>query len=232
MVTTPSATNPATTAAANPSTAAASATINNSRDKLVTNYQTFLTLLTTQLKNQDPTKPLDNNEFTQQLTQMSGVEQQLLSNELLTKLVNQSSESIGSAVNLIGKVATVKTNSNMLQSGKADWSYDLPAGISSASIEIKSPNGAIVYSGAITDLTAGRKTYSWNGDTNTGTTLPDGGPYVATITTNNASNVSAKITPFIKGLVTGVENVNGSVLLSLGTNKVPSSGVIGVANIA
>ena len=187
-------------------------------------------MLTTQLKNQDPTKPLDNNEFTQQLTQMTGVEQQLLSNELLTKLINQGSETVGSAVNLIGKIATVKTNSNMLQAGKADWSYDLPAGITSASIEIKNTSGTVVYTGAVSDLTAGKKTYSWNGITNSGSTLPDGGPYVATITTNNASNVSAKITPSIKGLVTGVENVNGSVLLSLGTNKVPSSAVVGVAN--
>ena len=214
----------------NPNTAAATTTINDSRSKLVTNYQTFLTLLTTQLKNQDPTKPLDNNEFTQQLTQMTGVEQQLLSNELLTKLINQGSETVGSAVNLIGKIATVKTNSNMLQAGKADWSYDLPTGITSASIEIKNTSGTVVYTGAVSDLTAGKKTYSWNGITNSGSTLPDGGPYVATITTNNASNVSAKITPSIKGLVTGVENVNGSVLLSLGTNKVPSSAVVGVAN--
>lgn len=214
----------------NNNTAAATTTINDSRSKLVTNYQTFLTLLTTQLKNQDPTKPLDNNEFTQQLTQMTGVEQQLLSNELLTRLVNQGSETVGSAVNLIGKIATVKTNSNMLQAGKADWSYDLPTGITSASIEIKNSSGAVVYNGNITDLTAGPKTYSWNGITNGGSTLPAGGPYVATITTNNTGNITTKITPFIRGLVTGVENLNGSILLSLGTNKVPSSAVTGVTN--
>lgn len=225
MVTTTSAISPATTA-----TATATATINDSRSKLVTNYQTFLTLLTTQLKNQDPTKPLDNNEFTQQLTQMTGVEQQLLSNELLTKLVNQGSDTISSAVNLIGKVATIDTNSNMLQAGKADWSYDLPTGISSANIEIKNASGTLVYSGGITDLTAGRKTFSWSGIANNGSTLPAGGPYVATITAQNNGGGSTKITPFIKGLVTGVENINGAVLLSLGTNKVPSSAVTGVAN--
>ncbi len=232
MVTTTAATSPAATATTNAGTAAATTTINNSRNKLVTNYQTFLTLLTTQLKNQDPTKPLDNNEFTQQLTQMTGVEQQLLSNELLTKLVNQGSDTIGTAVNLIGKVATVNTNSNMLQSGKAEWNYDLPAGTTAASAEIKDSKGVVVYSGGIADLTAGPKTYSWNGLTNGGSTLPAGGPYIASITTVNANAVSTKITPFIKGLVTGVETVNGAVLVSLGTNKVPSSAVIGVANVS
>ncbi|HEX2801368.1 MAG TPA: flagellar hook capping FlgD N-terminal domain-containing protein, partial [Phenylobacterium sp.] len=53
------------------------------RTSLVENFNTFLSLLTTQLKNQDPTAPLDSNQFTQQLVQMTGVEQQLNSNDLL-----------------------------------------------------------------------------------------------------------------------------------------------------
>ena len=59
----------------------------NSLASLATNFQSFLTLLTTQLQNQDPLNPTDTNEFTQQITQMSGVEQQLLSNQLLQSLV-------------------------------------------------------------------------------------------------------------------------------------------------
>ena len=55
----------------------AQATINNSLASLANNSQTFLKLLTTQLQNQDPLSPLDTNQFTSQLTQMSGVEQQL-----------------------------------------------------------------------------------------------------------------------------------------------------------
>lgn len=42
---------------------------------LAKNFDTFLTLLTTQLKNQDPTSPMDSKEFTQQLVQFSQVEQ-------------------------------------------------------------------------------------------------------------------------------------------------------------
>ncbi|MGW8175790.1 MAG: flagellar hook capping FlgD N-terminal domain-containing protein [Stenotrophomonas sp.] len=54
---------------------------------LASNFETFLSLLTTQLKNQDPLSPVDSNEFTAQLTQMAGVEQQLLTNDLLTSLL-------------------------------------------------------------------------------------------------------------------------------------------------
>src|SRR5271156_1485485 len=79
--------------------------INNSLASLASNSQTFLTLLTTQLKNQDPTSPLDTNQFTQQITQMTGVEQQLLSNQLLQQLVSAQG-GVASAANLIGETVT------------------------------------------------------------------------------------------------------------------------------
>src|SRR3977135_4212362 len=55
---------------------------------LAGNFQTFLTLLTTQLKNQNPLDPLDTHQFTQQLVQFAGVEQQLRQNEQLSTLVS------------------------------------------------------------------------------------------------------------------------------------------------
>src|SRR5437773_28205 len=52
------------------------------------NFQTFLTLLTTQLQNQSPLDPLDTNQFTQQLVQFAGIEQQMKGNDALTSLVS------------------------------------------------------------------------------------------------------------------------------------------------
>src|SRR5215475_4984650 len=75
------------------------------RARLAENFDTFLSLLTTQLKNQDPLSPLDTNQFTQQLTQMTGVEQQLLGNQLLQQLVNEQG-GMSQAAALIGKVVT------------------------------------------------------------------------------------------------------------------------------
>ena len=86
-------------------TGTSSASVNNSLASMANNFTTFLTLLTTQLKNQDPTSPLDTNQFTQQLTQMTGVEQQLQSNKLLQQLVNTQA-GLGASANLIGKVVT------------------------------------------------------------------------------------------------------------------------------
>jgi flagellar hook assembly protein FlgD len=90
------------------STSTASATqlsLNNGLTSLASNFQGFLTLLTTQLKHQDPTSPLDTNQFTQQITQMTGVEQQLLSNSLLQQLVSAQG-GVASAARLIGEKVT------------------------------------------------------------------------------------------------------------------------------
>ena len=86
------------TPTASPAAAPASA-----RTSLATNFNTFLTLLTAQMKNQDPLSPMDSTQFTQQLTQMTGVEQQLQTNDLLKQLVSNTSSGISSAVSLIGK---------------------------------------------------------------------------------------------------------------------------------
>jgi len=87
------------------SATAAQLSANNTLASLAGNFQSFLTLLTTQLKNQDPTSPLDTSQFTQQITQMTGVEQQLLSNQLLQQLVSTQG-SVTSSANLLGDTIT------------------------------------------------------------------------------------------------------------------------------
>ena len=87
------------------STSAAAMSLNQGLGSLASNFQSFLSLLTTQLKNQDPTSPLDTSQFTQQITQMTGVEQQLLSNQLLQQLVSAQG-GVTSSANLIGDTVT------------------------------------------------------------------------------------------------------------------------------
>ena len=68
------------------------------------NFQTFLTLLTTQLQNQNPLDPLDTNQFTQQLVQFAGVEQQLKTNDSLSQLVTlQQTTQATQALGFVGK---------------------------------------------------------------------------------------------------------------------------------
>ena len=90
------------------SVSASQLSVNNGLASLADNFQSFLTLLTTQLQNQDPLNPTDTNQFTQQITQMSGVEQQLLSNQLLEQLVS-SQGGVTAAANMIGDTVTAQS---------------------------------------------------------------------------------------------------------------------------
>src|SRR6188768_2166970 len=87
-----------------------SSSLNLTREGIADNFDTFLSILTTQLKNQNPLDPLDTNAFTQQLVQFTGVEQQLKTNEFLEALINLNSEANGGntqAVTYIGKKISV-----------------------------------------------------------------------------------------------------------------------------
>src|SRR3954470_21789824 len=95
-------------ASQNSNTAAASGSsiasrMASSKASLADSEQTFLALMTTQLKNQDPLSPVDSNQFTQQIVQMTGVEQQLLTNDLLKALVGMNDAGLTTSVGLIGK---------------------------------------------------------------------------------------------------------------------------------
>ena len=90
------------------------------------NFDTFLQLLTTQLKNQNPLDPLDTNAFTQQLVQFSSVEQQLKTNDFLSALVQANTNSVQTnAVNYIGKTVTAEGTRSELVDGKAVWNFSL-----------------------------------------------------------------------------------------------------------
>ena len=83
------------------------------RKSLASNFDTFLSLLTTQMKNQDPLSPMDSTEFTNQLVQFAQVEQQINSNESLTNLIGLSQQNIvTNSVNYIGKTVEANIASN------------------------------------------------------------------------------------------------------------------------
>lgn len=75
---------------------------------IAADFQTFLKLLTTQLRNQDPLKPLDATSFAEQLATFSGVEQQVKTNELLSKIMGLLSTDGPSALgDWVGREVTV-----------------------------------------------------------------------------------------------------------------------------
>src|SRR5262245_14022892 len=158
---------------------------------LANNFQTFLTLLTTQLKNQNPMDPLDTNQFTQQLVQFTQVEQQMKMNTQMASLISieQAAQSTA-AMAYLGSTATVDGATAKLANGTAQWTFtaDKP---SSATINIKSSTGALVYTGTYT-MQAGQQNFQWDGRSNNGIKNDDGN-YTMTISAKDASGNNVAI---------------------------------------
>ena len=210
------------------SSSSTTSAINNSLASLASNSQTFLTLLTTQLKNQDPTSPLDTNQFTAQLTQMTGVEQQLLSNQLLQQLVNQNSgSSVTSAVGLIGKNVTANGSTAVLNNGAATWQYTLGGSASNVTVQIADSSGNIVYSGAAPSG-SGAQTFTWNGQNSSGQQQADGGTYTLTVSASASSGQAVNVSNAVQGSATAVEQVNGQTMVTVGGVQVPLTAITAV----
>src|SRR5713226_7678431 len=124
------ATNSSVTAAVvNNNATSTSSTSSTGIDKntLAGNFQTFLTLLTTQLKNQNPLDPLDTNQFTQQLVMFAQVEQQLKQNDQLATLVSlEKNAQATTALAYVGQTVAVNGQTAALASGQAIWSLQAP----------------------------------------------------------------------------------------------------------
>ncbi|GIU66222.1 flagellar hook assembly protein FlgD [Candidatus Phycosocius spiralis] len=147
----------------------------NSKASLAKNFETFLTLLTAQLQNQDPLSPLDTKDFTNQLVQFSGVEQQLKTNELLTSLTDATKLSVGAtAVAYLGKEATaIWPSTNLTTGGEAKWTYELPRASSSTTIRVLDSSGRVVFT-STGETSVGEKSFTWNGKDMSGNNAPSG----------------------------------------------------------
>lgn len=195
------------------SSPATPATSNNST--LAGNFQTFLTLLTTQLQNQNPLDPLDTNQFTQQLVQFAGVEQQLRTNDQLSNLVSlQQTVQATQALDFVGKNAVVDGSTATMTNNVATWQLGIPTG-STLTINIASSTGQNVFSGSYGVDAGDSQVFSWNGLGNDGTQWPDG-QYTLTATATDASGNPVAVTTQIQGQVDSVDLTQSPPLLSIG----------------
>ncbi len=192
------------------------------------NFTTFLSLLTTQLQNQNPLSPLDTNQFTQQLVEFASVEQQMnMNSQLGTLIALQQTSQATAALGFIGATVTVNGNTAQLADGQANWSYAVskPA---TASISISNSTGQVVYS-ATQAVQAGTQAFVWNGRDQQGNALP-AGPYTAVITATDASGQSVPVTTQVQGVVSAVHVSQSPPLLTIGGQNYPLSQVTQVVH--
>jgi flagellar basal-body rod modification protein FlgD len=185
------------------------------RASIAQNFDTFLLLLTTQLKNQNPLDPLDTNQFTQQLVQFAGVEQQIRTNESLEALVNLNKTSqLSTAMNYVGATVTADGQTSALKSGVATWYVTAPRA-ASATINIADSTGNVVFTQQTT-LESGTYGYTWDGKMANGQTAPEG-QYTIKIDAKDANGQGVTISTQFSGMVDAVDLSGSEPLLMIGT---------------
>ena len=177
------------------------------------NFQTFLTLLTTQLQHQNPLDPLDTNQFTAQLVQFAGVEQQLKSNDQLKSLIDiEKSAQATQALIYVGNTVAVDGSTQQFD-GSATWNLKA-AKDTTAAITITNSSGQTVYSGNF-QLNQGNGSFVWDGKGNDGTQWP-AGAYKLTATGKDTTGKDVAIATEIQGVVDSVDLTATPALLSIG----------------
>jgi flagellar basal-body rod modification protein FlgD len=220
-MTTPSATNaspivsgttPSTSSSSTPSSTAAAANA-MANQQIAGNFQSFLELLTTQLQNQNPLDPLDTNQFTQQLVEFAGVQQQINTNDSLASLVSmQQTAQATQALTFVGKTAIVNGNTASMTNSSATWELTVPSN-SNVNISIANSSGQTVFTQTVPE-SAGNQPFTWNGVGSNGAQWPDG-TYTLTATTTDGSGNSVAVATQVAGLVSGVNLTQSPPLLMI-----------------
>ncbi|MBB4865364.1 flagellar basal-body rod modification protein FlgD [Pseudomonas nitritireducens] len=176
----------------------------------------FLTMLMAQLKNQDPTNPMDNSQMTSQLaqinqvssldkltTQMAGITSQINASQYL-----QATQLIGSGVLVPGnRVIAVEGTTTPI-------GVDLSGDASSVTISIKNSAGEVVRKYEEKSVSSGTNSFDWDGKLEDGSTAPDGGYTFEVAVSGDGSSVTA--TALNYALVGSVKMDGDNVMLDLG----------------
>jgi flagellar basal-body rod modification protein FlgD len=190
---------------------------------LAGDFNDFLSLLTTQLQNQDPTSPMDTSQFTSQLVQFTEVAEQISGNSTLTQILGVGqTQQLTQASALIGQQVTFTGGTLPLQNGAAQVDFQTTSA-GPVQVTVTNSSGVTMASQTV-NAASGNNTWTWNGTDSAGFQLPDG--------SYNVSVTAAGTTlPFQSvGTVTGAEQVNQIVNLQLGADVVPFSQVVSMGS--
>jgi flagellar basal-body rod modification protein FlgD len=180
---------------------------------------TFLKLLTTQLRSQDPTSPMDTEKMTQQLVQFASVEQQMAGNSTLTQLLElQQAGQLAGSADLVGRRVTLETETLPLQGGRAEVTLPRAGRAQQAVLEVQDAAGSVVRTATL-PLGAAPTSWTWDGRDARGQQRPDGA-YRVTVSGRGSDGAVTPVTFGVTGLVTGAVRQDGALMLRLGPASV------------
>ncbi|MDZ7598837.1 MAG: flagellar hook assembly protein FlgD [Desulfobacterales bacterium] len=189
----------------------------------------FLTMMVAQLQHQDPLNPAQGTEFTSQLAQFSGLEQQINTNTNLAEILKAIEDQGGdqNLLDYIGKEITCQDSLVTLANGVAGGATFSLAEPGQVIVTIFDGAGNQVYSYAQADLAAGTHAVAWNGQSLNGQSVPDG-TYRYEIQAISASGVLQEVQATYTGTVTGLTYANGSPQLLMDGRSVDPKSVLSV----
>ncbi len=187
-------------------------------------FDAFLRILTTQLRNQNPLEPLDTNEFTAQLVQFSQVEQSIKTNENLESVVQLAAAAAATnAVGFIGKTVSVQTTQAVLSDGAAAWQYDSEKASSDSTFTIRDAAGNIVWQGS-REVVTGQGSFNWDGRDNDGNQVADG-TYSLTIEARDSDGIAIAVGISSNARIDGVDFSGSEPVLMAGDTRILMSDV-------
>lgn len=206
----------------------ASAQTKADRASLAQNFDQFLNILIAQMKNQNPTEPLETSQFTQQLVSYAAVEQQIKSNESLSAMMSSmnANNAIG-ALSFVGKSITATGTTTNLQNGSANWKLESDRD-GTAKITIKDSNGNLMNTLSV-PIKRGMQDFKWDGKTSTGTAAPSGA-YSITVEGTDGKLEKFNIATSIEGIVDRVDLTKTPPLLVIGGTSVSLGAVKAVGS--
>ncbi|MFT3907067.1 MAG: flagellar hook capping FlgD N-terminal domain-containing protein [Steroidobacteraceae bacterium] len=190
----------------------------------------FLTLMSTQLQNQDPFKPLDGTQFVAQLAQFGTVSSLKSMQDSLSTLTDslRSSQALSGA-SLVGhQVLTNADSSNYTAGSTLSGAVDVPAGAQNVKVTITDASGAVVREMSVSN-TEGTQSFSWDGATTGGTAAPSGSYKVGVSAT--VGGQSQKLQPQLIGTV-GSISIDSSGGVTVNTPELGSVALNDVQQIA
>ncbi|CAO3407101.1 flagellar hook assembly protein FlgD [Azospirillum largimobile] len=191
------------------------------------NFQTFLTMLTTQMKNQDPLKPLDTNDMTKQLVDFANVEQNIGTNSRLDKLVQlQSAGTASTNLAYLGRMVAFEGDSFQYTQGmtQAPLGYELATSAKSVRVDILDANGNIVRSMKGETGAGTKHSVDWDFKDNSGRAVQPGTYRMNVAPVSENKDTTIKTTTYTFGTVAGIgNNKAGETVLNIGASEVPLS---------
>lgn len=188
----------------------------------------FLSLLVTELQNQNPLEPTDSTDFINQLASYANFEQQQTLNSNLSTLASSFNSLLTlNSSNYIGQTVTAKADTGTLQDSQIAFGYSLDSAAASVTLTVKDSSGNTVWSGSGTK-TSGSNSFTWDGTTTDGTQLSDGGQYTLEVSATDSTGQSVYGYTTVSGKVTSVDNSTGTPMLKIGNTSISTSNVIGV----